>query len=196
MAESPKNRRIHWLKLGLTGAAFLVVSIGLGYLFQSILASYEIPVDIPVWLGLLIVFGLLGAVNLTLLPLPIGVSIMLVAASYWHPFLVALAASLGATLGEFSGYFFGFVGKKISIKDDMPVYKLVKAWIDKYGMWAIAFISFQPVIPFDIGGFIAGLTRMPIRKFVPAVWIGKFPKYLILIYLGDILIRLFPSLSF
>jgi len=193
MAKQRSNKGINWLKLGLTGAAFLATSIGLSYLFQLALSNYQIPLDIPVWLALLIVFGLLGAVNLTLLPLPFGISIMIVAAGYWNPILVALAGSLGASLGELSGYFFGYLGKRVSIQDDLPVYNLLRGWINKYGVWAIAIISFQPVIPFDIGGFIAGMAKMSVRKFLPAVWIGKFPKYLILVYLGDRLIHLFPS---
>jgi uncharacterized membrane protein YdjX (TVP38/TMEM64 family) len=190
MAESGKNKTWRWTKLGLTILVFVAVSIGLGYLFQTLLSSYEIPEDIPVWLALLIVFGMLAAVNLTLLPLPFGVSLKIAAAGDWNPVLVALAGSLGATLGEFSGYFFGYLGKKVSIKDDTPFYLTVRRWVEKYGVWAIAFISFQPVIPFDIGGFTAGITHMPVRKFVPAVWIGKFPKYLIFVYLGDAVIKI------
>ncbi len=194
MAVQKRSLAWRWLKLGLTILGFIVVSLGLGYLFQSLLANFELPTAVPLWVALIIVFGILGAVNLTILPLPFGISIMLAAAAHWNPLLVTLAGSAGATLGEFSGYFFGYLGKRVAISDDTPFYKLVRSWINKYGMWAIAFISFQPVIPFDIGGFIAGLSRMPVRKFLPAVFIGKFPKYLILVYLGDALIKLFPAL--
>jgi len=196
MAAKKGKGDIRWLRLSLTALVFLAVSIGLGYFFQTLLVNFQFPQDVPIWLGLLVVFGLMGVVNLTLLPLPFGVSIMLVAAEYWNPVLVGLAGSLGASLGEFSGYFFGYLGKRVSIDENVAGYKMVKNWINKYGMWAIAFISFQPVIPFDIGGFIAGAARMPIRKFLPAVWIGKFPKYLIFIFLGDTLIRIFPVLNF
>jgi len=196
MGTGQNRKGIHWIRLGLTALIFLIVSIGLGYLFQSLLSNFQIPLNVPLWWALLIVFGFLAAVNLTLLPLPFGVSIMLAAAGHWNPVLIVLAGSLGATLGEISGYLFGSLGKKIAISEDVPGYKIVKKWVDKYGMWAIAFISFQPVIPFDIGGFAAGVVRMPARKFLPAVWLGKFPKYLILVYLGDILIGLFPKLHF
>jgi uncharacterized membrane protein YdjX (TVP38/TMEM64 family) len=194
MAESRKSKNWRWVKLGLTILVFVGVSIGLGYLFQRLLSDYQIPQDIPLWLVLLIIFGILAAVNLTLLPLPFGVSIMIAAAGLWNPALVALAGSLGATLGEFSGYFFGYLGKRVSIREDTPFYKTVCRWVNKYGMWAIAFISFQPIIPFDIGGFVAGITRMPVRKFVIAVWIGKFPKYLIFVYVGEVVINLFARL--
>jgi membrane protein YqaA with SNARE-associated domain len=116
---------------------------------------------------------------------------MVVAAAHWNPVLVALFGSLGASLGEFSSYFFGYLGKRISINENMTGYRLVQTWIRKYGIWAIALLSFQPVLPFEIGGFIAGLARMPIHLFLPAIWIGKFPKYLILIYLGSTIVHFF-----
>lgn len=123
-------------------------------------------------------------INLSVLPLPFGVSIMLVAASHWNPVLVAFIGSIGASIGECSAYFFGSLGKKVAINDNAPGYAMMHRWISRYGMWAIALISFQPIVPFEIGGFIAGLTEMPFCQFLPALWIGKFPKYLALIFLG------------
>jgi membrane protein YqaA with SNARE-associated domain len=186
------NKNVRWVKLGLTFVAFLAISIGFGYLLQILFNNFKIPLDVPAWLALLIIFAILLLVNLSLfIPLPFGVSLMLVASAHWNPILVALAGALGAGLGELSGYYFGYLGKKVAINENTPSYKTVHGWIQKYGMWAIAFLSFQPVIPFEIGGFIAGVARMPVRKFLPAIWIGKFPKYLLLIYLGTSIFHFF-----
>jgi leucyl-tRNA synthetase/membrane protein YqaA with SNARE-associated domain len=108
--------------------------------------------------------------------------------------LVALACSLGASLCEMSGYYAGALGKKIAIPDELSGYKLMQRWIQKYGVWAIALLSFQPLLPIEVGGFIAGAARMPVRKFLPALWLGKYPKYIILMYGGLGLIRLLPFL--
>jgi len=177
-----RNRNVRWLRLGLAFIFFLAISIGLGYLLRTLLINYHIPLDIPIWLAFLVIFGILLIINLSVLPLPFGVSIMLVAAAHWNPVLVALAGSLGASLGESSGYLFGYLGKRVAISDDIVGYKTVQTWVQRYGMWAIAFLSFQPVIPFEVGGFVAGVARMSIPKFLLAIWIGKFPKYLIIIY--------------
>lgn len=185
-----EHKKINWLKLALTISVFLVVSIGLGYLIERLLGNYHISLNIPLWEALSILFGILLVINLSLLPLPFGVSIMLVAAAHWNPVLVALVGSLGASVGECSAYFFGSLGKRIAVSDDVPGYAMMHRWISRYGMWAIALISFQPILPFEIGGFIAGLVKMPFRQFLPALWIGKFPKYIILIYLGTGLIHL------
>jgi membrane protein YqaA with SNARE-associated domain len=192
MAEQKENKTIRWVKLGLTFFAFVAVSIGFGFLIQFLFTNFKIPLDVPIWLALLIIFTVLFLVNLSLfIPLPFGVSIMLVAAAHWNPVLVALAGALGGGLGELSGYYFGYLGKKVAINENTPTYKTVHRWIQKYGMWAIAFLAFQPIIPFEIGGFIAGVARMPVSKFLPAIWIGKFPKYLFLIYLGSSIFQFF-----
>jgi uncharacterized membrane protein YdjX (TVP38/TMEM64 family) len=185
--------RIRWGMLVLVFLAFLIISIGLGYLIR-LLVRFSLPADLPLWLGLLVVFGVLVIVNLSfVIPIPFGVSLMLAAAAQYNPILVALAGAIGASLGEFSGYIFGALGKKVAIHESTPGYKMVQNWIDKYGMWAIAFISFQPIIPFEFGGFIAGLVRMPVKQFLPAVALGRFPKYLILIYAGTALLRFIPG---
>lgn len=189
---SKSAHHIRWPRLILAVAAFVVFSVGLGYLAELLLAGFSVSVDLPTWLAMLIVFGVLMVVNLSGLPVPFGVSLMLVAAEHWNPALVALAGSLGASLGEFSSYFFGYLGKALSINEDTPGYKLVQSWISRYGMWAIALLSFQFIIPFELGGFIAGLAKMRVSRFLVAIWIGKFPKYLILIYLGAELIHLLP----
>jgi uncharacterized membrane protein YdjX (TVP38/TMEM64 family) len=191
MAANKPNRTRRWLKLGLTALVFLVISVGLGYLIQSLLANYQIPENIPTWEALLIIFGILIVINLTVLPLPFGIAIMLAAASQWNPVLVALAGAAGASLGEFSGYFFGYLGKRVAFNEETPGYYTVRRWIHKYGMWAIALLSFQPILPFEIGGFIAGVLRMPVRKILPAIFIGRFPKYLIFIYLGSTILQIF-----
>jgi membrane protein YqaA with SNARE-associated domain len=118
---------------------------------------------------------------------------MIAAATEWNPVMIALAASIGGTLGELSGYYAGYLGKKIAIAEYMAGYDRFAGWMHRYGMWAIFLLAFQPIIPFDIGGMIAGAARMPLRKFLPALWVGKFLKYVILCYSG---IGLIQFLSF
>jgi len=193
--QNKKGNLTNWFRITLIGLGFLVISLGLGYLIQFFLSKYKIPLDIPQWIALLIIFGVLVVINVSILPLPLGVSIMIVAAQHWNPFLVAFSGSLGASCGELSGYYFGFLGKKVAFSQDTPGYKRVQNMILKYGMWGIAVLSFQPVIPFELAGFVAGIMKMPFRKFFPAIWIGKFPKYLLLIYWGLGMINFLPFLK-
>ena len=124
--------------------------------------------------------------------MPFAVSLMIAAAPVWNPVLIALVGSLGASLGEFSSYLMGFLGKQVAIHGEMPGYNMMQRWVQRYGWWAITFLSFQPILPIEVGGFVAGLAKMPVYQFLPALRLGKFPKYLILIYAGAALIRFVP----
>jgi uncharacterized membrane protein YdjX (TVP38/TMEM64 family) len=140
-------------------------------------------------------FGITLLINLSFIPLPIAVSLMIAAAAKFNPVLIALVCSFGACIGEMSGYYAGLLGKKIAFAGENRWYQLMKGWIDRWGFWAIAFLSFQPILPIEVGGIIAGAAKMPVKKFFPALWVGKFPKYLILIYAGLGLIRFLPFLK-
>jgi membrane protein YqaA with SNARE-associated domain len=194
MAEEKRTSPVRWGKLAVTLVLFALVSVGLGFVLSHVLGRFSAQVFPNAWVayGGIFLFTLL--VNLSILPLPFAVSVMIAMATQWNPVLIALFGSLGACLGEFSGYLIGYLGKKIAIPEDTPGYQMMHRWIVRYGWWAIAFLSFQPVIPFEIGGILAGIAKMPVKKFLPALWLGKFPKYLILIYGGTALFRLIPFL--
>jgi len=189
-----KNR---WLRLVILLAGFIALSVGVAYLLQDLGARLNLPLDEFAWLAYLSVFGTTLICNLTVIAPapPIAVSMMIAAASSWDPVLVALAASIGGTLGELSGYYAGYLGKKIAIGEHITGYNRAAGWMNRYGIWAIFFLAFQPVIPFDIAGLVAGGTRMPLWKFLPALWAGKFPKYIILCYSGIGLIQFLPFWS-
>jgi membrane protein YqaA with SNARE-associated domain len=123
---------------------------------------------------------------------PFALSFMVAAASNWDPVLVALAASLGGTIGELSSYYVGYLGKKLAAVENNSWFNKVEGWIKHYGMWALSFLALQPVIPFDVGGLIAGAARMPVWKYLLAIIIGKFPKYVIVTLAGIGLIRSVP----
>jgi uncharacterized membrane protein YdjX (TVP38/TMEM64 family) len=143
-------------------------------------------------------FSLLA--NMTIIaPVPFAIGFMVGVAQQpqFNPIMVALCGAVGGPLGEMSGYYAGRLGKKIAIPDSIVGYKKVEGWINKYGFWAITVLALQPVIPFDVGGLIAGLAKMPLHKFLPALFIGKFPKYILLVYAGMGLIQFLPDwLSF
>jgi membrane protein YqaA with SNARE-associated domain len=184
--QKPATReqaRINWPRLILFFIVVIAISLGLAYLFQFLMKKFDLPLFSFSLLAYLIVFSTSLLFNLTVLvPVPFAAMIMVAAAQCWNPLIIALFASLGGTIGELSGYYAGYLEKKLAIPDSLLGYKRVKGWIDKYGAWAIAFVALQPVIPFDIGGLIAGIAKMPLYKFLPALFAGKFPKYIIICY--------------
>jgi membrane protein YqaA with SNARE-associated domain len=117
---------------------------------------------------------------------------MIAAASKWDPILVALVASIAGTLGELTGYYAGYLGKKVVIGESTPGYSRLVGWMNRYGVLAIFLISFQPVLPVDIAGLTAGASRIPLWKFLLPCWAGKFPKYILFCYFGFQLLNLLP----
>lgn len=194
--KEKQGNKIRWLRLAIALFGFIILSFGLAYLLQNIVAKFHSALYSFAWLAYLIVFGTQLGANLTiLLPVPVAVSVMIAAATKWNPALIALSGSIGGTLGELSGYYAGYLGKKMAIAENTPGYSRIEGWIQRYGMWAIAFLAFQPIIPFDIGGLVAGVAKMPLHKFLLALLVGKFPKYLILTLAGIGLIHSIPFLS-
>ena len=187
-------QRIHWLRLALIGLAVAAISVVFSVvLIHVIRAHFTLPKN-P-FVGYLSVFAIVLVLNLSFIPIPFVITIMIAAAAAWNPLLVALVGSLGSCFGEMSGYYAGVLGNKIAIPDDLNGYRLMKRWIDKYGFWAIAFISFQPLLPIEVAGIISGAARMPVRKFLPALILGKVPKYIILVYAGLGIIHFIPFLK-
>jgi membrane protein YqaA with SNARE-associated domain len=188
------TRRVDWLKLSLIVVAFLILGLVLsGVLIYFVRPHFTLPKT--QWIGYLSIFAIVLVMNLSFIPLPFVISILISAAAVWNPLLVALVCSLGACIGEMSGYYAGIIGKKVAIPDNLSGYQLMKRWIDKYGFWAIVFISFQPILPIEVAGIISGAARMPVRKFLPALLLGKIPKYTILMYAGLGIIHFVPFLK-
>jgi membrane protein YqaA with SNARE-associated domain len=184
MVTNPRSQ-VHWVKLLIALLGLIALSFGLAALMNLLKSrlnlnffQFETIAYISVFVGSLVA-------NMTIIaPVPFAVAIMVTAAQDFSPVLVALSAALGGTIGELSGYYAGYWGRKIAISDSIVGYTQIEGWINKYGPLAIFALAFQPVIPFDMGGMIAGAAKMPLYKFLPALFVGKFPKYLLLVYAG------------
>ncbi|MCL2679822.1 MAG: VTT domain-containing protein [Dehalococcoidia bacterium] len=183
----------HWVKLALAFIAMIAISFLLAHWFNRLLDYLNLPLDRYAFLAYLLVFVVSLVANLTVMaPVPIALTVMITVAQTWNPALAALAAAVGGSLGELSGYFAGLAGRKITLDTSLVSFARVGEWIQRWGAWAITFMAFQPILPFDIGGLIAGAARMPIYKFLPALFIGKLPKYLIIAYVAVGVIGFLP----
>jgi len=181
--EKLKQKR--WLELALYVAALAGLSVGFVYLLEFLMAHFNIPINRFATTAYLVVFLVtLASCASIFVPVAFHISIMIAAAKYWDPVLVALAASVAGTLGETTGYYAGYLGKRIAQLENMPGYQRLVGWMKKYGPWGILLLSFQPILPFDVAGLLAGASKLPLWKFLLPAWAGRFPKYLLVCYLG------------
>jgi len=188
-----KKKRRKWLRTAVYIVILIGLSIGLAYLLQYLLAHFEISVEEFATTAYLIVFGITLVCNAgIMIPVAIHISIMIAAASIWNPILIAFIASIAGTIGEITGYYAGYLGKKIIISESTPGYNKLVGWMKRYGLLAIFLLSLQPILPVDIAGLIAGGSRIPLWKFLLPCWAGKFPKYILFCYFGFGLLYLSP----
>jgi membrane protein YqaA with SNARE-associated domain len=182
-----------WLKLFLVFIVLIIFSLGLVILLQYLRKELHFQLFRFSWLTYLIVLVSTFIFNLSIMvPVPFATAAMIAAAQYWNPVVLALFAAIGGTLGELSGYYAGYFGRKWALPNNMTCFQSVQGWIDKYGGWAISFLAFQPIIPFDIGGFFAGCSKMHILKFLLFLFIGKFPKYILICYAALGVLKFIP----
>lgn len=119
-----------------------------------------------------------------LLPAP---SLMIAAscALIMNPWLVALFAALGSTLGEFVGYAFGTLTGDLSPKFQDFIKKLTSKI---HNQTLLVFIlAVLPLPLFDVVGIYSGGTKMNLIKFSAACFVGKFIKLLVYTRIYDIL---------
>ncbi len=196
-------RRNRWLLATIYAVIILGLSVGLYFLVGYLMARFDLSVGGLATTTYLIVFAVTLASNASIIvPVPIFVGIMIAGAnvmaevSPWGPVLIALTASTAGTLGEMTGYYAGYLGKKIIVTEATPGYKRLVGWMKRHGTLAVFLLSLQPILPFDIAGLVSGVSRIPLWKFMLPCWAGKFPKYLVGCYFGGAFLSLLPPLPF
>ena len=119
-----------------------------------------------------------------LLPAP-GIVFVFFMGAVFNPVGVAIAAGLGAAIGEMSGYLAGFSGQ--AIVENTTYYQRILGWMENNQFTAsmvILVLAFIPNPFFDLAGISAGTLRMPVIRFLFFCAIGKILKMFIFAYAG------------
>jgi len=102
----------------------------------------------------------------------------------FNPLWLGMVATVGATIGELSSYFVGYLGRKIILDKYSEKYKMAEFWMKKYGSFAIFLFALLPILIFDLIGIVAGSAKFPLWKFTLACFAGRLIRCLIEAYLG------------
>jgi membrane protein YqaA with SNARE-associated domain len=182
VVETPASKPNSWKKvlpiLSRVGVLLLVVGLTIGiYLLR----------DQAKWL---VSFGYVGIFLLSILanatiilPAP-GVAFVFGMGAIYNPILVALAAGMGAAIGELSGYLAGYSG--YTVIQNRARAQILADWMKKYGGWTILVLAFIPNPLFDLAGITAGMLKMPMWKYLLFCMIGKILKMLMFAYAGKL----------
>jgi uncharacterized membrane protein YdjX (TVP38/TMEM64 family) len=137
-------------------------------------------------LGPVIFVGLYILACVLLLP---GAILTLGAGAIFGFFQGAIAASVGATLGATCAFLVGrylardWVARRIA---GSARFRAVDEAVAKEG-WKIVFLTrLSPVFPFNILNYAFGLTRVALRDYFFASWLGMIPGMFLYVYLGSL----------
>jgi len=135
--------------------------------------------------GYLGIFLISIAANATIIiPVP-GLAITTTMGAVFNPIGVAIAAGLGAAIGELTGYAVGRTGS--SFISDRQFYLRLMGWLGSHPKWSFAVIIFMAFIPnplMDVAGMVCGALAIPARKYLAGCAIGKTLKMLVFAYAG------------
>lgn len=173
--ETSKNN--HWLTVARILAILIVIALTV-FIYSVRDKAEELQ-----QYGYFGIFLIAFMTNATvLLPAP-GIALVFAMGAIFNPIYIALAAGAGGALGEISGYLTGFSGQAIVENTDM--YSRFHSWIEKHGFFAILVLAALPNPFFDIAGVAAGILKMPLSRFLLAVWIGVTIKMFLFAWLGS-----------
>ncbi len=119
-----------------------------------------------------------------LLPAP-GILFVFAMGAVFDPFWVAIAAGLGAAIGELTGYLAGFSGQ--GVVENTDYYDRLLHWMDKHkrlSNLALTVLAFIPNPFFDLAGMAAGALKIPVFRFLFFVAIGQILKMMMFAYAG------------
>jgi uncharacterized membrane protein YdjX (TVP38/TMEM64 family) len=146
--------------------------------------------------GYIGVFLISIAANATIIiPLP-GVAFTTAMGAIFNPLGVAVAAGLGAAIGELTGYMAGFSGQAVA--ERTALYDRLTTWMKAHQNLAYGVILLLAFIPnplFDLAGMASGALKLPLWKFLLACAVGKILKMMMFAYAGYYSVAWLASIS-
>jgi len=108
------------------------------------------------------------------------------AAKVFHPAVVAATGALGTCVANLNDYvILGWLFRHQRVKKirDISTYRKLLNFFDRYAFLTLASASFLP-IPVDVVRLLAISRAYSFPKYVIATFAGRFPRYLLIAYLG------------
>jgi len=102
----------------------------------------------------------------------------------WGTVLSIVGATLGGTIAFLVSRFLGrdFVGKILKGR-----YRALDDRIAEHGFEVIFFLRLIPLVPFDVLDYIAGVSKIPTRKYIAATFLGIIPGTIVYVNFGTAL---------
>jgi membrane protein YqaA with SNARE-associated domain len=180
-----------WVIFTAVVLIFVVATFGFTVLARVLLRYFPLSTETSQAILYASVFVIFLFANLSLIiPIPITTPVIAAAVIAGNPLIVGLAAAAGGSIGEIGGYLVGRLGHNVLMRDNFMCRinqrfcaSSLKQDVERYGPIGIGVLAAQPIIPFDIGGIVAGSIKMSFGRFYIALLIGRTVKYVMFAYL-------------
>jgi uncharacterized membrane protein YdjX (TVP38/TMEM64 family) len=99
--------------------------------------------------------------------------------------IVSISATLGATAAFLVGRYLArdWIAAKI---ERHPKFEVIDEAVAREGWKIVGLLRLSPVVPFNVLNYAFGVTRVSLRDYVLASWIGMMPGTLLYVYLGSV----------
>lgn len=122
----------------------------------------------------------------SVLPIPHEPGVLYVA-QFYHPVWVALAATTGAVVVSFADYALvkaAMRHPRVSGATEKGLFKWAVKWMQRFPFWIIVLFSLTP-LPIYVVRLLAPASGYPIERYVAAQLVGRFPRFLLLAWIGQ-----------
>jgi pyruvate/2-oxoglutarate dehydrogenase complex dihydrolipoamide dehydrogenase (E3) component/uncharacterized membrane protein YdjX (TVP38/TMEM64 family) len=141
--------------------------------------------DLGLW-GLII----LGAAYLpsALIAFPPAFLLTIAAGAFYDIVPATIAISLGSTLAATCAFLLGRTLARGWVEANVanrPVFKALDTAVADGGFKIVLLTRLSPLLPFFVLNYAYGLTKVKLRDFVLASWIGMLPGTLLYVYIGS-----------
>ena len=98
---------------------------------------------------------------------------------------VSIAATLGATAAFLIGRYLAreAVARRLEAS---PRFRAIDEAVGEEGWKIVGLTRLSPLFPFNVLNYAFGVTRVPLRHFVLASWLGMLPGTVMYVYLGSL----------
>jgi uncharacterized membrane protein YdjX (TVP38/TMEM64 family) len=99
--------------------------------------------------------------------------------------IVSIASTLGATCAFLVGRYIArdWVSKKIQAN---PKFQAIDEAVAREGWKIVGLTRLSPIFPFNLLNYAYGLTRVSLRDYFFASWIGMMPATVMYVYIGSV----------
>lgn len=137
-------------------------------------------------LGLIVFFILYVVVTVLMLP---GVILTLGAGVVFGVVKGSLLVSLSSTVGATAAFLIGRYIARSWVEGRIESHAILQAMdkaVGKEGWKIVGLTRLSPIFPYNVLNYAFSLTRVSLRDYVVASWIGMMPATVLYIYIGSL----------